>query len=122
MSASKLSRLVVKLDRETTNEHVSWAAKPPPADLTRATDDVIKQVCETRYNDVWIRVFEKRTRTFDEDDEKFYWRSDFVLQFIDGEGNVEWEESNITGLRELLETITYKTHKISKKIDAILAA
>jgi len=122
MSTPKLTRLVAKLDRETIVRNLEWVTEPPPADLTRGSDDVISQVHETTYGGVKLRVFQKRTLNPGPEFETSYWTTDFVLQFIDDNGAVEWETENVTGLDDLIETIRFKTNKIAKKIDAILAA
>ncbi|MEI6559594.1 MAG: hypothetical protein WCO00_14420 [Rhodospirillaceae bacterium] len=121
MSRVKLARLATTLDFETLDGKVRWTAMPPPSDMIRGTDSIITQVFETEYNEIKLRVFEKRVKCFI-DDVNYCWDYPVVLQFVGDNGAPDWEAENIAGVRELIDTIKLRTCRVEQKIDAILAA
>ena len=114
MSTTKLSRLAAKLERDTLIEKLVWTAKPVTSELMPERPSHILCVYEASYDDVRLRVFEETMSSL--------LGSKATLQFLDDKGGIEWECNNINGIDNLIETIKFKLNRISKKIDAILAA
>jgi len=122
MNRSKVARLAAKLDIETFDGKVVWVVKSPPLELVRGTSDVIHSVFETEYAGVRLRVFEKRVKSFPVDEVNHSWDIRSVFQLVGDTAGVDWEVENVTGVKELIETIKEKTGSIDRKIDAMLAA
>jgi hypothetical protein len=118
----KATTLIVKLNRLTSLEQITWHVDEPPRTILRGTDDYIPLFIVTEYKGKRFAMFQQRYQSFSMEMEQQYWAERIVLAILDDEGRVLWEEyTRSPALYDLFETARRKVSKIDSVIDDLIS-
>lgn len=118
----KVVTLIVKLNRLTSQEKITWQVKDPPRSILRGTDDHIPLFMITQYKGQRFALYQHRYQTFNIDFEQFFWDEKVILAILDIEERVLWEErEQSSALFDLFETARRKVSDIDSVIDDLLS-
>jgi hypothetical protein len=119
---TRVTDLLVKLNKLTSKGAIEWAVADPPRALLRGTDDHIPFFAETTYKGRNFAVYENRYQNFNVDLEALYWTESLVLCLLDDENRVLWKYDRPSpALRDLFDTVRRKVSKIDSLIDDLLS-
>ena len=117
--ASKLARLIAKLDALTGQSVLTWSIADPIGLELPHGDSVIGQVYECILEGQRFRLYKYSTRDWRDEDE-FEWVERVNLDFMDVHDRTQYSTSDVAGTWGLLKTVQVKTHRIDETIDKIL--
>ena len=117
---TKITRLIVRLNRATAEGELVWRATDPPSSLTVGTDDAIPVFFTARYLNAQIGVYEKRTRTSGFLREDSFWYSSVCFALLDSGNRVLWATSKSSALADLYATIREQVSGIDELLDRLI--
>lgn len=118
----KLTSLVVKLNKLTSLDQISWEVEDAPRTILRGTDDHIPLFMTSKYKGQRFGLYQHRYQSYDGEHERFYWSERVVLAILDSTDRVLWETSGqSSALFDLFETARNKVSNIDGLIDDLLA-
>ncbi|OQS40804.1 hypothetical protein [Chromobacterium haemolyticum] len=118
----KMTTLIVKLNKLTSQKKIFWYVKEPPRTILRGTDDHIPLFMMAKYKDQYFAIYQHRYQDFSVEFENFYWSEKIVLAIIDIDGHVLWEvREETSALYDLFETVRRQISKIDSVIEDLLA-
>jgi hypothetical protein len=117
----KYTKLVVKLNRLTKEDKLSWRKSKPPAALSEGVDTSWVDFYTTCYADTELGIGEARYREYSNMDDEYYWLQRVVLALLDGK-DLLYEFPKIEGLWNLLETIRYNLADVESTVDHLIGA
>ena len=135
----KTTKLIVTLNKNTSQGKILWRVSSPPSSLTKGTQAVFPIFFRTEYKGQNFALyqcrsleperlsFEELTRgsfllSFMRPTPKKNWEERIVLAILDNEGRVLWEDdSQQSALSDLFDTVRRKVSNIDEILDAILS-
>lgn len=118
---SKITALLVKLNRLTSMDQLQWNVQDPPRSLSRGTDDYIPFFMTATYKAQRFGLYQLRYQSFDGDREQPYWSERPVLSILDFHDRVLWETTRYSSaLNDLFETARRKVANVDGIIDGLL--
>ncbi|MEJ8675691.1 hypothetical protein [Chromobacterium amazonense] len=117
----KMTALIVKLNKLTSQKKISWIVKEPPRTLLRGTDDHIPLFVKAKYKDRHFAIYQHRYQDFSVEFEQLYWCEKIVLAIVDIEDHVLWEvREQTSALYDLFDTIRRQISNIDSVIEDLL--
>lgn len=99
----KLVRFIAKLNQLTQEDRLKWARVDPPKKLAKGINGPIMNFYYSKYEDKIIGVYEREYQTTYE--ERNLGVDILIIGFLDLEWNLEMEFADVTGLRDLYDSI-----------------
>lgn len=117
------TRLVVTLNRLTSQDKIKWTQQRPAPIVLRGTDDTIPSYLATHYKGNRFALFQQRYQNYDGEHDRFYWSDRVVLAILDAfEQAIIWETSTPhAALYDLFETARHKVADIEGVLKDLLA-
>lgn len=120
-SEDKITTLLVKLNRLTSQEALHWNLEEAPRPLSRGTDDYIPFFMAAQYKGQRFGLYQQRYQSYDGDRDRFYWNERLVLAILDFDGRALWEtQRQYSALNDLFETARRKVANVDGIIDDLL--
>lgn len=116
------TRLVVTLNRLTSQDKIKWIQQSPVSIVLRGTDDAIPIYLATTYKGKHFALFQQRYQNYDGDHDRFYWSDRVVLALLDTfERSIVWETTTpYAALADLFETARHKVADIDGVLKDLL--
>lgn len=119
---SKVTQLIVQLNRETAAGNIQWKATQPPESLVQGTEDVVYHFFEVKYKEKLIGIYERRYKSFI-DEHDFCWCNEIVLSILNNHNQrkIIWEYSERSpALIDLFSTVREQCSGINELLDDLL--
>ena len=115
---STAARVIAKLNVESKEGNIQWSSISNPR-LPIRGDGLIDKVYQTQYKEKLLRLYKYKDKSwFDEDDFEPIER--IRLEFVDDDGNADWDFPNVVGLWELYDTVRFQNSKVEDFFKEIL--
>lgn len=101
--------IINKLIKLTRNEQIKWERGRPSSFLIIDEDEKVDMMYITKYKNRFLRLYEKKYKSYESDAETYYWDSTVILELVDDEGLTEWKFPFDNNLWELIEAVKYQT-------------
>lgn len=113
--------IIIKLNRLTSEDLISWKIEDAPRSITRGTDDIISIYLETEYKQSYFAIYERRVKYYNGDRDEFYWSELIVLAMLDAYERVLWETfDHNAALKDLFLAARNNAAEIDHIFDNIL--
>ncbi len=118
----KITALIVKLNKLTSLEKLTWHVEDTPRSILRGTDDVVPIYLAAEYKGQQFGLYQLRSQLYDGERDKFYWTEKVVLVILDEDERVLWETPHASSaLYDLFETVRKEVSNIDGILDGLLA-
>lgn len=105
-----ITSIVNKLIQLTRSGELKWDRDPfPSSSVLIDGDDMVNIVYVAEYKNRFLRLFERKYKDFDSDEETFTWTSTVILELIDRNCVREWIFPFKNTMWDLLEAVQYQT-------------
>lgn len=119
MDFKKNERLIAKFNRETKEGKLYWQISWAQPVLLNNGEVVIDHIYYANIEDKTLRLFKYSVKDF-LDEERYEWTTSIRLEFIDSNWKSVWAFQEIAILRDLYETVRYKTSGVEAFFDKYL--
>lgn len=120
MQENKLTKLVIKLMRQTIAKEIKWEVSDAPNYLTDGTDHKIPIFFTTKFNDKTFALFQRRYQNYSLEFDVMYWAEEIKLAIIENK-KILWEnKENILALSDLLKSVEEQVSGLDEILDSIL--
>ncbi len=121
-SEDKITTLLVKLNKLTSLDQLSWRVTEPPRFIAKGTDDFIPFFMTATYKGQSFALYQQRYQSYDGDRDRFYWSERVTFAILDSEGRVLWETPRYSSaLADLFETARRKVSNVDGILDNLLS-
>ena len=118
----KITSLIVKLNKLTALDQLTWEVEDAPRTILRGTDDHIPLYMTTKYKNQRFGLYQHRFQSYDGDRDRLYWSERLILAILDREDRVLWETpGQYSSLFDLFETARKKVSNIEILLDELLS-
>ncbi len=118
---NKISKLITKLIRLTSEDKIIWDTMDPPNSITKGTNDIFPLFFKTIYKAKNVALYQQRYQDFNPDTEQFYWTERVRFAILDEMNIVVWENHEQSpALLDLLNTIREKAAGFDDLLDDLL--
>jgi hypothetical protein len=139
LDIDKITNLIVKLNKNTSQGKILWRVSSPPGSLTKGTQAVFPLFFRTEYKGQNFALYQCRSlepepltleeftrptflSSFIRPAPKKNWEERIILAMLDNEGRVLWEgDAQQSALSDLFDTVRRKVSNIDAILDAILS-
>ena len=120
-SDEKITSLLVKLNKLTSLDEITWLLEEPPRALLKGTDDYVPFFISAIYKGRTFSLYQQRYQSYDGERDKFYWSERVAFAILDSGGTVLWETSRYSSaLMDLFDTARRKVANVDAIIDDLL--
>ena len=109
--------VVSKLILLTENGKLKWSADPR---LNKLREIVVGRAFAANFHERTIAIYEMRYKSY-RDEDTWDWDSGLVLEFIDEDGNSEWQIPSSPNLWKLLDVVKFQVAGVNKILKELLA-
>ena len=121
MSYEKITKLVTKLNRLTSEDKIEWAIEDPPSSITKGTNDYFPLFFETTYKGTRVAIYTHRYQSFNPETESHYWVERIGFVVLDVQNRVLFENiKHSPALADLMDTVREKAAGLDVLLDGLL--
>jgi len=111
MNSYDAQKVILKLNRDTKEDKITWEVKHGSPLSLGGTEKLIDNSYVTIVGGRKIRLYKYETK-FYYDEGLYEWSEAYRLEFIDFYDKAEWEFPRDNSILDLYDTVRYKTSKV----------
>lgn len=116
-TSDKTTRLLVQLNKETTQKTIRWEVIDTPPALNQGSEDLIPLVYTCIYKGKRLALFKKKYKYF-YDEHDFYWGDALVFAILSESGNIIWEnKEHSQALNDLFDVVSQQAAGVDDLLD-----
>lgn len=105
--SSQALQTILKLNDKTKENEIKWTSWTFTIDSLTGLEKLIGNAYFTKVNDKRLRCYQYESRHY-YDEEQFDWVPHYRLEFVDGNGKMEWQFPEESVIADLYESIQFK--------------
>lgn len=118
LNVEKVSKIVTKFIKDTRNKKLEWGEDSDNLKLG-AEEKLIGKAYTASLNNRYLRIYKFKYKSY-LDIDKFGWSESFWLEFVDIDGNSEWEFPSTNSIKDLYESVTYQASGVDESFNTYL--